>query len=62
MILIVVNMHSITDRRVLSVYPIIYLAYCLIKDKMPRNVENKNKWALFGIYAFGVIAYMILKA
>ena len=55
-------MHSITDRRVLSVYPIIYLAYCLIKDKMPRNVENKNKWALFGIYAFGVIAYMILKA
>lgn len=29
---------------------------------MPRNVENKNKWALIGIYAFGVIAYMILKA
>jgi hypothetical protein len=55
-------MHSITARRVLSVYPIIYLAYCLIKDKMPRSVVNKNKWALIGIYAFGVIAYMILKS
>lgn len=29
---------------------------------MLGNVVKKNKWALIGIYAFGVIAYMILKA
>jgi hypothetical protein len=29
---------------------------------MPKNVVNKNKWALFGVYAVGIITYMILKA
>lgn len=62
LILIILNLHSITIRRVLLVYPIIYLAYCLIKDEMPKNVVNKNKWALFGVYAVGIITYMILKA
>lgn len=61
-IFLILNLSNPNHRRLMAVYPIIYLAYCLIKDKMPRNVVNRNKWALFGIYAFGVIAYMILKA
>jgi hypothetical protein len=61
-IFLILNLSNPNHRRLMAVYPIIYLAYCLIKDKMPRNVVNKNKWALIGIYAFGVIAYMILKA
>jgi hypothetical protein len=61
-IFLILNLSNPNHRRLMAVYPIIYLAYCLIKDKMPRNVVNKNKLALISIYAFGVIAYMILKA
>jgi hypothetical protein len=61
-IFLILNLSNPNHRRLMAVYPIIYLAYCLIKDKMPRNVVNKNKLALISIYAFGVISYMILKA
>lgn len=61
-IFLILNLSNPSHRRSMAVYPIIYLAYCFIKDKMPRNVVNRNKWMLFGIYAFGLIAYMILKA
>lgn len=59
---IVLNLSNPAHRRLMAVYPVIYLAYCLVKEKIPRPVVNKNKMVLSGIYVFGLVLYIFLKA
>lgn len=59
---IFLNLSNPTHRRMMAVYPVIYLAYCFIKEKIPRPVVNKNKLVLSGIYVFGLVLYIFLKA
>lgn len=59
---IFLNLSNPIHRRMMAVYPVIYLAYCFIKEKIPRPVVNKNKMVLSGIYVFGLVLYIFLKA
>lgn len=62
MLFIFLNLSNPSHRRMMAVYPVIYLAYCFIKEKIPRPVVNKNKLVLSGIYVFGLVLYIFLKA
>lgn len=48
-------------RRVLFVYAIIYVAYLIIKERLPRSVVKKNKMYVVVFYLFINVLYLFLK-
>ncbi len=56
-----VSLSNMTIRRVLIVYAIIYVAYLIIKEKLPRSVVKKDKMFVVGFYVFINVLYLLLK-
>lgn len=56
-----VSLSNMTIRRVLITYAIIYVAYLIIKEKLPRSVVKKDKMFVVVFYVFINVLYLLLK-